>query len=94
MPHELYVHWQRGCLLEMMRVLRDDGVIFYNHKWRVQGGEWQDRSDIVNGLTLPVRQVIIWKRAGGINFNEGYFLPNYEVISLLSQLAKNPIRPC
>ena len=31
----------------------------------------------------PVRQIIIWQRAGGINFNKGYFLPCYEVIYLI-----------
>ncbi len=65
----------------MLRVLRNDGAIFYNHKWRVQDGMLQDRSDIVDGF--PVRQIIIWQRAGGINFNPGYFLPNYEVIYLI-----------
>lgn len=81
MPHELYVEWQRLCLTTMLRVLRHDGAIFYNHKWRVQGGLLQDRSDIVQGF--PVRQIIIWKRNGGINFNEGYFLPTYEVVYLI-----------
>ncbi|MCE2517832.1 MAG: site-specific DNA-methyltransferase [Alphaproteobacteria bacterium] len=81
MPHQDYVRWQRDCLSEMMRVLRPDGAIFYNHKWRVQNGLLQDRADIVAGF--PVRQIIIWKRAGGINFNPGYFLPNYEVIYLI-----------
>lgn len=81
MPHEEYVEWQRNCLTAMMRVLRDDGAIFYNHKWRVQAGLLQDRSDIVEGF--PVRQIIIWKRDGGINFNPGYFLPTYEVIYLI-----------
>jgi len=81
MPHEEYVDWQRKCLKAMMRVLREDGAIFYNHKWRVQGGLLQDRSDIVKDF--PVRQIIIWKRAGGINFNPGYFLPTYEVIYLI-----------
>ncbi len=81
MPHEDYVKWQRDCLSSMMRVLRDDGAIFYNHKWRVQDGVLQDRSDIVKDF--PVRQIIIWKRAGGINFNAGYFLPTYEVIYLI-----------
>ena len=38
MPHEAYVKWQRQCLRHMMRVLKEDGAIFYNHKWRVQGG--------------------------------------------------------
>ncbi len=67
MPHDEYVAWQRACLSECMRVIKDDGAIFYNHKWRVQAGLLQDRSDIVAGF--PVRQIIIWKRKGGINFN-------------------------
>lgn len=81
MPHDEYVKWQRKCLTAMIRVLRPDGAIFYNHKWRVQGGLLQDRADIVDGF--PLRQIIIWKRAGGINFNAGYFLPTYEVIYMI-----------
>lgn len=81
MEHEDYVQWQRDCLTAMMRVLRSDGAIFYNHKWRVQGGLLQDRHDIIDGF--PVRQIIIWQRNGGINFNKGYFLPTYEVIYLI-----------
>lgn len=83
MPHDEYVSWQRKCLEEMMRVINEEGAIFYNHKWRVQGGLLQDRQDIVNGF--PVRQIIIWRRAGGINFNPGYFLPTYEVIYMIAK---------
>lgn len=83
MPHDKYVVWQRKCLEEMMRILKDDGAIFYNHKWRVQDGLLQDRQDIVCGLS--VRQIIIWRRKGGINFNKGYFLPTYEVIYLIAK---------
>lgn len=82
-PHEKYVEWQKNCLIEMMRLLKDDGAVFYNHKWRVQDGLLQDRQDIVSGL--PVRQIIIWRRKGGINFNPGYFLPTYEVIYLIAK---------
>lgn len=81
MPHDEYVDWQKRCLRSMMRLLKNDGVIFYNHKWRVQNGLLQDRHDIVN--EFPVRQIIIWKRSGGINFNAGYFLPTYEVIYMI-----------
>lgn len=81
MPHEEYIKWQKDSLNAMMRVLREDGAIFYNHKWRVQGGLLQDRADIVG--EFPVRQIIIWHRKGGINFNPGYFLPTYEVIYLI-----------
>jgi site-specific DNA-methyltransferase (adenine-specific) len=83
MPHEEYVKWQRDCLKEMFRLIKDTGAIFYNHKWRVQDGLLQDRQDIVSGF--PVRQIIIWKRKGGINFNPGYFLPTYEVIYLIAK---------
>lgn len=83
MPHDEYVKWQRECLAEMMRIIPDNGAIFYNHKWRVQVGLLQDRHDIVSGF--PVRQIIIWRRKGGINFNPGYFLPTYEVIYLIAK---------
>jgi len=81
LPHEEYVEWQRACLSEMWRIIPDNGVIFYNHKWRVQNGLMQDRRDIIEGF--PLRQIIIWQRAGGINFNDGYFLPTYEVIYMI-----------
>ena len=83
MPHQDYVAWQRACLSEMLRILPENGAIFYNHKWRVQNGLLQDRADILNGF--PVRQIIIWKRKGGFNFNQGYFLPTYEVIYLIAK---------
>lgn len=83
MPHDEYVAWQRACLEQMLRIIPETGAIFYNHKWRVQRGLLQDRQDIVKDF--PVRQIIIWKRSGGINFNPGYFLPTYEVIYLIAK---------
>jgi modification methylase len=83
MPHQEYVEWQRNCLVELMRVLKDTGAIFYNHKWRVQNGLMQDRSDIL--YKFPVRQIIIWKRKGGINFSDTFFLPTYEVIYMIAK---------
>ena len=82
-PNDEYAEWQYNCLKAMYRLLKDDGAIFYNHKWRVQNGLIQDRTDIIRDL--PVRQIIIWKRKGGINFNPGYFLPTYEVIYLIAK---------
>ena len=83
MPHEEYAQWQKECLTEMLRLIKEDGAIFYNHKWRVQAGLLQDRQDIVAGF--PLRQIVIWKRKGGINFNPGYFLPTYEVLYLIAK---------
>ena len=83
MPAEEYAKWQHEVLMELVRIIKDDGAIFYNHKWRVQAGLIQDRRDIV--YDVPLRQIIIWKRKGGINFNAGYFLPTYEVIDLIAK---------
>jgi site-specific DNA-methyltransferase (adenine-specific) len=84
MPHEEYIAWQRQCLREMLRALKPTGAIFYNHKWRVQDGLLQRLADdITDGF--PVRQIIIWNRRNGFNFNETYFLPTYEVIYLIAK---------
>lgn len=83
MPYDEYVEWQRNVLTECMRVIKPTGAVFYNHTWRVQAGLLQDRSDIVSGF--PVRQIIIWHRKGGLNFNDTYFLPTYEVIYMIAK---------
>ena len=83
MPNDEYAKWQHEVLMECLRIIKDDGAIFYNHKWRVQAGLIQDRRDIV--YDVPLRQIIIWQRKGGINFNAGYFLPTYEVIYLIAK---------
>lgn len=81
LPYSDYVKWQKECLTEMCRIIKDDGAIFYNNKNRVQNGLLQDRGEIVRDF--PLRQIIVWKRSGGINFNQGYFLPTTEQIYLV-----------
>ena len=83
MPHHAYVEWQRLCLAQMLRVLTPDGAIFYNHMHRVQNGLIVRHDDILQDF--PLRQVIIWHRSGGTNFNPGYFLPDYEVVYLIAK---------
>ena len=83
MPHGAYVEWQRECLRQMLRVLKPDGAIFYNHMHRIQGGNHVGHQGILDGF--PLRQVIIWHRSGGTNFNPGYFLPDYEVVYLITK---------
>ena len=60
MPHDEYAQWQKKCLSEMVRIIKPDGAVFYNHKWRIQNGKLNDRQDIVGGFN--VRQIIIWHR--------------------------------
>lgn len=81
MPYPEYIAWQRECVAEMCRLIKEDGAVFYNNKNRVQGGLIQDRGEIVRGF--PLRQIITWKRKGAVNFNPGYFLPTTEQIYML-----------
>lgn len=81
MPYEKYIAWQKQCVAEMFRLLKPTGAIFYNNKNRIQRGVLEDRSVIVRDF--PLRQVIIWKRAGGLNFNDTYFVPVTEQIYLV-----------
>ena len=85
MPYDQYIEWQRQCVAEMCRIIKEDGAIFYNNKNRVQAGLLQDRGEIVRGF--PLRQIITWKRSGAINFNAGYFLPTTEQIYLVCNKA-------
>lgn len=81
MPYNEYICWQKNCVAEMYRLIKDDGAIFYNNKNRVQAGLLQDRREIVKDF--PLRQIITWKRSGAINFNAGYFLPTTEQIYII-----------
>ena len=93
MPPDDYIAWQQECLRELMRVVKDDGAILYNHRPRVQGDVYEDHArDIIAGVVgdaggygFELRQVILWDRGGGFNHNAGYFLPAYEEIFLLAK---------
>ena len=81
MPYEKYIEWQKECVAEMFRLIKPDGAIFYNNKNRIQGGVLEDRGIILKDF--PLRQIITWKRAGGLNFNDTYFVPVTEQIYLV-----------
>jgi modification methylase len=63
--------------------LSDRGAIFYNHKPRVQASTLWTPFAVNPGL--PIRQVIIWARAGGVNFAPTHYCPTHEWILVLAQ---------
>jgi site-specific DNA-methyltransferase (adenine-specific) len=83
MPHADYVEWQREVLRLCWRRLTPAGAIFYNHKPRVLGGEVV--TPLAYNPDLPVRQIIIWARSGGINFSPTFYLPTHEWIVILAK---------
>jgi site-specific DNA-methyltransferase (adenine-specific) len=85
MPYDEYVRWQKSVLLECWRLLTDTGAIFYNHKPRIQDGLLYTPLDLNPGL--PVRQILIWKRAGGINCSPTFFMSTHEWIVIFAKPA-------
>lgn len=86
LPHEEYVTWQHAMLRECWRTLTDRGAIYYNHKPRVLGGMLVSPF-VYCPPEIPVRQVIIWARAGGINFSPSFYCPTHEWIVVLARSA-------
>ena len=83
MPHEEYVAWQKDILLLCWAQLSERGAIFYNHKPRVQGNVLITPFDYNPGL--PVRQVVIWARAGGVNFSPSFYVPTHEWVVIFAK---------
>lgn len=83
MPHAAYVEWQHAVLRSCWGLLSDRGAIYYNHKPRVLDGELVTPLDYNPGL--PLRQVVVWARAGGVNFSPAFYLPTHEWIAIFAK---------
>lgn len=83
MPYPDYQAWQRDCLTAMWGTLNDTGAIYYNHKPRVQASTLWLPIDLNPGL--PLRQIIIWARAGGTNFTPTSYMPTHEWVLVLAK---------
>lgn len=94
MPHAEYVAWQTACLQEMWRLIRPDGAIFYNHRFRHRKGT-MDQMPWIH-TAVPVRQIIIWNRGKSQNNHDSFYSPIYENIYLIAgpkwQRIMNPIQ--
>ena len=85
MPWPEYEQWQRDVLTACWGTLSDTGAIFYNHKPRLAGERvWLP---LALNPDLPLRQIIIWARAGGINYNPAAYVPTHEWVMVLAKPA-------
>lgn len=86
MPFDDYVAWQKKVLLEIWRLTSDNGVVFYNHKPRIVHKVCTPPLTFVPDELLPfLRQIIIWDRGKGMNFNKAFFQPVTEWILVLAK---------
>ena len=84
MPQDKYIEYQRAALAEMLRIVKETGHVYYIHKWAVKEGLMQTQREILVGF--PVRQVIIRQAISGNHGKQKFFVPNYEVIYVISSL--------
>lgn len=85
MPWPDYEAWQREIIQLCWDRLSESGAIYYNHKPRVQSAEvWLPTS---LNPALPLRQIITWARAGGVNFAPTHYLPTYEWILIFAKIG-------
>ena len=83
LPHEEYVRWQKRFLSVCWDIISECGAIFYNHKPLRKNGKTVLPLEYNPGL--PLRQIIIWKRSGGINFSPSFYLPTHEWILVFAK---------
>lgn len=78
-----YEEWQKSFLKIAWESLTENGAIYYNHKPRVLAGELWLPLRLNPGL--PLRQIVIWARAGGINFSPSFYCPTHEWILIFAK---------
>ncbi len=83
LPLAEYVRWQRDVLTACWATLSDTGAIFYNHKPRHQNGAIWLPLEVNPGL--PLRQIVIWSRAGGMNYAPTHYMPTHEWICVFAK---------
>jgi len=84
LPHDDYVAWQHRLTQAMFDRLSDSGALFYNHKPRVLDGIVVLPTEYV-APNLPIRQVVVWARAGGINFSPSFYCPTHEWVVVVAK---------
>lgn len=80
-----YLKYQRAVADELWRVLRPDGVMFYNHKERVVDGRMQEHGPEILGD--KIRQRIVWNRMCGYLVSPDRLTPIHEYIYLCPKPA-------
>ena len=88
LPEGEYQHQQIKIIKECLRILKDDGSIFYNHKPRIVNHrvifphEWL--------MEFNIRQMIIWDRGSSPSLDPIRFMPITEYIFWITKLTDTP----
>lgn len=85
LPEEEYKGWMVDILNEMMRIIKDDGSIFFNHKPRRHRNKVYLPTDFISQSKLNIYQLIIWNRLSSPNIRKDLLLPCTEHVYWLTK---------
>jgi len=88
MPEMKYQKWQEEVLKECLRVIKKDGSIFYNHKYRIVNHKIISPEKWLKDFNI--RQVIIWDRKSSCVLEPIRFMPTFEQIYWIIKERKTP----
>jgi len=80
LTEEEYSLWMIDILNEMMRIIKPDGSIFFNHKPRRHKNKVYLPTDFISKSDLSLYQLIIWNRLSSPNIRKDVLLPCTEHI--------------
>lgn len=80
LDYQNYCKWQIDILNECYRIVKDGGVLFYNHKDKFKDEEYKNPIEILFKTKWNIKQNIIWDRGSAICYNSGMFGDVYENI--------------
>jgi len=83
---EDYTKWQENVINQCLKILKDDGSMFYNHIDILR--EHQTIHPLFV-YKFPLKQIIIWNRKNTPKLDKSYFLPVTEYIFWLQKTKKS-----
>ena len=85
LSEEDYSDWMVEVLNEMMRIIKPNGSIFFNHKPRRHNNKLYLPTDFISKSNLTLYQLIIWNRLSSPNIRKDVLLPCTEHIYWLTK---------
>ena len=82
---EEYQQWQVEVLRECYRTLKDDGVMFYNHKNRIVKGKVISPLKWIEQTDFNVSQMIVLNLKATANVDKRRFFPVHELLFVLTK---------
>lgn len=91
LTEEDYQRWQVEILEECFRVLKDDGVMFYNHKNRIVKGSVISPFQWLSKTQFNIYQVVVLNLKATANVDKRRFFPVHELLFVLTKNNKTKL---